>query len=346
MSDLFSPLTLRNLTLRNRVAMSPMCMYCAGADGRVTDWHVTHYLSRAIGGVGMIVTEATAVEPRGRISPHDLGLWEDGQIAPLTHLVQQVHAAGGAIGVQLAHAGRKAWSGTKGIGPERAVAPSPLAFDTDWREPEALDAADIDAMVAAWQAAARRAAAAGCDFVEIHGAHGYLIHEFLSPLANHRSDEYGGALLQRTKLLTEIVDAVRDVWPEEKPLLVRLSATDWVDGGLTVEDTVEIARRLKLHGVDLVDCSSGGMVPAQPPSVGPGYQVPLAAQVRQEAQIATSAVGLITAPEHADAIIRTGQADLVLLGRELLRHPYWPLDAARELGIEIKWPEQYRRGKR
>jgi len=346
MPDLFTPLTLRNLTLRNRVAMSPMCMYCAGTDGRVTDWHVTHYLSRAIGGVGMIVMEATAVEPRGRISPHDLGLWEDGQIAPLAHLVQQVHGAGSAIGVQLAHAGRKAWSSTKGIGPEGAIAPSPLAFDTDWQEPEALSTAEIDGVVAAWRAAAQRAAAAGCDFVEIHGAHGYLIHEFLSPLANRRDDEYGGSLLQRTHFLAEIVDAVRDVWPEEIPLLVRLSATDWVDGGLTVEDTVEISRRLKLHGVDLVDCSSGGVIPARPPAVGAGYQVPLAARIRQEAQIATSTVGLITAPEHADAIIRTGQADLVLLGRELLRHPYWPLDAARELGVEIEWPEQYQRGKR
>jgi len=344
--DLFAPFSLRSVELRNRIAMSPMCMYSAGTDGRVTDWHTAHYLSRAVGGVAMIVTEATAVEARGRISAGDLGLWDDDQVGPLTNLVRQTHAAGAAIGVQLAHAGRKAWSSSKGVGPLAAVAPSAQAFAAGWQTPRELATEDVPAVVEAWAAAAARAAAAGCDFVEIHGAHGYLVHEFLSPLSNHRTDGYGGSLSNRLRLLLEVVGAVRGVWPQERPLLVRLSATDWVEGGLAVADTVEIARHLGEAGVDLVDCSSGGNTPTPPRPIGPGYQVGFAARVREAAAVPTSAVGLITSAQQADTVIRTGQADVVMLGRELLRHPYWPLDAASRLGADITWPEQYARARR
>ena len=345
MPHLFSPLTLRGLTLRNRVMMSPMCMYSAAGDGRASDWHLAHYVARAIGGAGLLITEATAVEPRGRISAHDLGLWDDAQVDPLARIARAVHAEGAAFGVQLAHAGRKAWSADKGFGPERPVAPSPLPFADGWQTPAELAPADIDRLVSAWTAAAHRAEAAGLDVVEIHAAHGYLIHQFLSPLSNARSDEYGGALANRMRLLLRTVEAVRAAWPDDKPLFVRLSATDWTPGGLTVDDQVVVARELAARGVDLVDCSSGGNVPVAPPNLGPGYQVPFAAQIRREASVPTSAVGLITTPELADEVIRNGRADLVALGRELLRHPYWPLDAARTLGHDLDWPRQYRRAR-
>jgi 2,4-dienoyl-CoA reductase-like NADH-dependent reductase (Old Yellow Enzyme family) len=318
-------------------------MYSAGEDGLVTDWHLMHYAARAIGGVGLILTSATAVEARGRISQADLGLWDDAQVAPLARLVRLCQEQGAALGVQLAHAGRKAWSAQRGQGPETPIAPSPIPFADDWIVPRALSTTGIADLVAAFVAAAQRARTAGCDAVEIHAAHGYLLHEFLSPLSNRRSDEYGGALQNRSRLPLEVVEAVRAVWPEEKPLLVRVSATDWAAGGLTIEDQVQVARWLKERGVDLVDCSSGGIGPAAPPSVGPGYQVPLAERIRRQAGVGTIAVGLITRPEQADAIVRQGQADLVALGRELLRHPHWPLDAARVLGTEIAWPRQYRR---
>lgn len=345
MADLFTPLTLRGLTLRNRILMPPMCMYCADTDGIATDWHLSHYHARAQGGVGLIVTEATAVEPRGRISINDLGLWDDAQIAPFARIARLVHGEGAALGVQLAHAGRKAWSAERGFGPETPVAPSAVAYDETSKTPHALTLGEIDALVERWQAAAQRAQAAGLDVIEIHGAHGYLIHEFLSPLANHRDDAYGGDLPNRTRFLLRVVEAVRAVWPAEKPLFVRVSAHDWVDGGLTLDDTVVVARALREHGVDLVHCSGGGMAGARPPSVGPGYMIPFAERVRREASIPTAAVGLITAPELADAVIRNGQADLVALGRELLRHPHWALDAARALGRDIAWPRQYERGK-
>ena len=345
MPDLFSPLTLRDLTLRNRIVMSPMCMYSAGIDGLATDWHLAHYGARAIGGASLLITEATAVEARGRISTEDLGLWDDAQIEPLARVVRLVQAQGAVMAVQLAHAGRKAWSPERGKGPEPAVGPSALPFDEGWQTPRALSINEIEAVVAAWGAAAARALEAGFDAVEIHGAHGYLCHEFLSPLSNRRDDEYGGDLAGRSRFLLRVVEAVRQAWPQDRPLLVRISATDWVQGGLTVDDQVIVARELKARGVDLVDCSSGGAVPAVPPSVGPGYQVPFAAKIRREAGIATGAVGLISAPELAEEIVHNGRADLVVLGRQLLRHPYWPLDAARALGQDVAWPRQYERAR-
>lgn len=345
MPHLFSPLTLRELTLRNRIMMSPMCMYSAEGDGRATDWHLAHYVARAIGGVGLILTEATAVEARGRISVRDLGLWDDDQVEPLARLVRAVQAEGAAIGVQLAHAGRKAWSADRGYGPVVPIAASPLPFGDGWAIPGEASPAQIDDIVEAWRLAALRAEEAGLDVVEIHAAHGYLCHQFLSPLSNTRTDAFGDSLQNRMRFLLAVVDAVRQVWPEEKPLLVRVSATDWVDGGLVPADLVVVARELKARGVDLVDCSAGGSVPDAPVSLGPGYQVPFASKIRDEAGIATAAVGLIGTPELADEIVRNGRADVVALGRELLRHPYWPLDAARALGQEIDWPRQYRRAR-
>jgi NADPH2 dehydrogenase len=345
MPHLFSPLTLRRVTLRNRIMMSPMCMYSAAGDGLASDWHLAHLAARAVGGVGLLVTEATAVEARGRISENDLGLWNDAQVEPLARIVQLVHAEGAAIGVQLAHAGRKAWSGHKAHGPQTPVAPSAVPFDEGWGVPDELSPAEMERVISAWQTATIRAMAAGFDAVEIHAAHGYLNHQFLSPLSNHRTDEYGGPLANRMRFLLRVTEAVRAAWPEERPLLVRISATDWVEGGLTPDEQVIVARELKARGVDLVDCSSGGVVPAGPPDPGPGYQVLFAEQIRREAGIATAAVGLITTPELADELIRNGRADVVALGRELLRHPYWPLDAARILYHEIDWPRQYRRAR-
>jgi len=320
-------------------------MYSAGHDGLATDWHLAHYAARAAGGAGLLIVEATAVEPRGRISQNDLGLWDDAQVEPLARMARLVQAEGAAIGVQLAHAGRKAWSANKGHGPEQPVAPSPLPFDEEWQVPHELASVEIDQIVSAWQHAAVRAQAADLDLIEIHAAHGYLNHQFLSPLSNRRIDRYGGSLENRARLLYRVVEAVRHEWPEEKPLFVRVSATDWAEGGLVPDEVVAVARELQSLGVDLVDCSSGGLVPAAPPGIGPGYQVLFAEKVRREAEIATAAVGLITKPELADEIVRNGRADLVALGRELLRHPHWPLDAARTLGHEISWPRQYRRAR-
>jgi 2,4-dienoyl-CoA reductase-like NADH-dependent reductase (Old Yellow Enzyme family) len=343
MPHLFSSLALRGLTLRNRIVMSPMCMYTAADDGLLTDWHLAHYLSRAVGGVGLVILEATSVEPRGRISRGDLGLWSDRQVEPLEQLVRLIRETGAAVGIQLAHAGRKAWSADGGHGPEVPVAPSALPFGQGWSTPDELTSPDIDLIVAAWQSAAKRAAAAGFDVVELHAAHGYLAHQFLSPLSNHRTDQYGGSPKNRRRFLMRVTQAVRQVWPKDNPLFVRVSATDWVDGGFTPDDTVALAGELRALGVDLIDCSSGGAVPISPPHIGPGYQVPFAEKTRQEAAVLTAAVGLITTPELADEIVRNDRADLVAMGRELLRHPYWPLDAARALGHSVKWPRQYRR---
>lgn len=345
MPHLFSPLTLRGLTLRNRIVMAPMCMYSAAEDGRATDWHLAHYVARAAGGAGLILTEATAVEARGRISANDLGLWHDDQVEPMARLVRRVQAEGAAAGVQLAHAGRKAWSADRGHGLAVPVAPSPLPFDDGWAIPTEVSPAQIDGIVDAWRLATLRAEVAGFDLVEIHAAHGYLNHQFLSPLSNTRTDAYGGSLQNRMRFLLRVAGAVRKAWPEEKPLLVRVSATDWVEGGLVPDDTVLVARELQALGVDLIHCSSGGSVPDAPVKLGPGYQVPFAQKVRHEAGIATAAVGLITTPELADEVVRNGRADLVALGRELLRHPYWPLHAAHALGHEIGWPRQYRRAR-
>jgi 2,4-dienoyl-CoA reductase-like NADH-dependent reductase (Old Yellow Enzyme family) len=344
MSYLFSPLTLRGVTLRNRVAMSPMCMYSAGDDGCATDFHLTHIGARATGGVGLIITEATAVEARGRISTSDLGLWNDTQIEPLARIVRMCKSQGAAVCSQLAHAGRKAWTPTKGAGPAPAVAPSAIPFDSDWVVPHELTVAELDGIVAAYGAAARRAVRAGFDAVEVHGAHGYFLHQFLSPISNRRTDEYGGSLETRARMLLRVVDTVRAAFPDSQPLVVRLSCTDWTEGGVTIEDQIQVARWLKAHGVDLVDCSSGGSTP-QLPAVGPGYQVPFAERIRREAGVATMSVGLITSPEMAEEIVRNGRADVVAMGRELLRNPYWPLQAARALGHDLAWPKQYQRAK-
>jgi NADPH2 dehydrogenase len=344
MSQLFSPLILRGISLRNRIAMSPMCMYTAYEDGLATDWHMAHLAARAIGGVGLIITEATAVEARGRISVNDLGLWNDAQIDPLARIVRLCQSQGAAMCTQLAHAGRKAWTPRKGVGPAVPVAPSALAFDADWVTPQALEISDLDGIVDSFSSAAERAIAVGMNAVEIHAAHGYLLHEFLSPISNHRTDAYGGSLENRARLLFNVVDRVRKTWPEDRPILVRLSCTDWIDGGLVIEDQIQVARWLKERGVDLIDCSTGGISSIVPP-VGPGYQVTFAERIRREAGIPTMTVGLITAPEMAEEILRNGRADVVALGRELLRHPHWPLDAARTLGADIAWPKQYTRAK-
>jgi 2,4-dienoyl-CoA reductase-like NADH-dependent reductase (Old Yellow Enzyme family) len=344
MSQLFAPFTLRGTTFRNRIAMSPMCMYSAGEDGTPTDFHLAHLAARATGGVGLIITEATAVEPRARISTNDLGLWEDTQVEPLARIVRLCKAQGAAVCSQLAHAGRKAWTPTKGVGPLPAVAPSALPFDADWVVPHELTRSELDGIVSAYCAAAGRAVRAGFDAIEAHAAHGYFLHEFLSPISNRRTDEYGGSLENRARMLLRVVDTVRQALPESMPLLVRLSCTDWIGGGLTVDDQVQVARWLKAHGVDLLDCSSGGSTPQLPP-VGPGYQVPFSERIRREAGIPTMTVGLITTPEMAEEIVRNGRADVVALGRELLRNPYWPLHAARALGHDFTWPKQYLRAK-
>ncbi|HVO18158.1 MAG TPA: NADH:flavin oxidoreductase/NADH oxidase [Anaeromyxobacter sp.] len=353
-THLFAPLPLRSLTLRNRVAVSPMCQYSAGPDGRARDWHLVHLGARAAGGAGLVLTEATAVEPRGRISPADLGLWEDGQVEPLARIVRFIRGQGAAAGVQLAHAGRKGgvrppWEGGTPVpateGGWTPVGPSPLAFAPGHPVPEELDAAGVGGVVAAFVSAARRALEAGFQVVELHAAHGYLAHEFLSPLSNRRTDRYGGSFENRIRFLGELTSAVRAAWPEPLPLLVRLSATDWVEGGWTVEESVELARSLRARGVDLVDVSSGGLVPDARVPAGPGYQAAFAERIRRQAGMATGAVGLITTPEQADHAIRSGQADLVLLAREFLRDPHFPLRAARALGQEGPWPRQYLRGR-
>ncbi|MGE5672972.1 MAG: NADPH dehydrogenase NamA [Mycobacterium leprae] len=346
MSHLFEAFTQKAMTLRNRTVMAPMCMYSAGTDGIPNEFHMVHLGTRAIGGIGLIIVEATAVEPRGRISEGDLGLWNDQQAAAFKPIVDFVHKHGAKFSIQLAHAGRKAWSGTKAFGPEQPVAPSNLAYADGWNTPEALDQAGIDRVVAAFGAAAARAREIGCDSVEIHAAHGYLIHEFLSPLSNHRQDEYGGSLENRARLLKRVFQAVKAEFPADRPVWVRISATDWVEGGLDIEQSVALAKLMKEWGVDLVDCSTGGNSPLQKiTNLGPNYQVPFAERIRREVGIPTGAVGLITEAQQAEEIIISGKADVVLFARELLRNPYFPLQAAHLLGQEIAWPWQYERGK-
>lgn len=345
MSQLFQPFTQKSLTIRNRIVMAPMCMYSAGPDGVANEWHYVHLGTRAVGGVGMVIAEATAVEPRGRISTEDLGLWSDDQIPELARIGRFVKGHGAAWSIQLAHAGRKAWSSHKGVGPERAVAPSAIPFDSDWVVPEALDHAGIDRIVNAFGAAAARAEKAGCDSVELHAAHGYLTHEFLSPLSNHRTDEYGGSLENRARFLKRIYGAVKANFPSHKPVWVRISATDWVEGGWDIDQSVQLSHMMKEWGVDLVDVSSGANSPLQQIPLGPGYQVPFAERIRREVGIATGAVGLITDPHQAEEIVSSGKADLVLLARELLRNPYFALEAAHLLGAEVAWPKQYLRGR-
>src|SRR5712671_4154185 len=352
MAHLFDPISIRDLTFANRVFVSPMCEY-SSTDGYANDWHFVHLGSRAVGGAGLVLTEATAVLPEGRISPQDLGIWSEDHIEPLARIVRFIHEQGSVAGMQLAHAGRKAstyrpWEG-HGTVPEQAggwtkvVAPSGLAFADSYPLPGALTREGIEEVVAAFANAARRACTAGFRVIEIHAAHGYLIHEFLSPLSNQRHDQYGGTFENRTRLLREIVAAVRSSWPERAPLFVRISATDWVDGGWDLQQSVELARSLKHMGVDLIDCSSGGNLPHAKVPVGPGYQTPFAEQIRREANILTGAVGMITSPIQAQHILATGQADAVIIAREFLRDPYWPLRAARDLGQPISWPIQYLR---
>jgi len=352
MTHLFDPLAIRDITFANRVFVSPMCQY-SSTDGFASDWHFVHLGSRAVGGAGLVLTEATAVLPEGRISPQDLGIWKDDHIEPLARVVRFIHEQGSVAGMQLAHAGRKAstyapWAG-HGTVPEsnggwnNVVAPSALPFTDSYPMPRALSVDAINSIVSAFAAAARRACEAGFRVIEVHAAHGYLIHEFLSPLSNHRTDAYGGSFENRTRILREIVAAVRESWPEGAPLFVRISATDWIDGGWDIQQSVELARQLKGLGADLIDCSSGGNVPHAKIPVGPGYQTAFAEQIRREANILTGAVGMITSPIQAQHILATGQADAVIIAREFLRDPYWPLRAARELGQPISWPIQYLR---
>ena len=351
MGRLFQELTLRGVTIRNRVGVSPMCQY-SSTDGFASEWHVVHLGSRAVGGAGLVMVEATAVEARGRISPHDLGIWKDEHIEPLARVARNIEAHGAVAGIQLAHAGRKAstarpWEGGGPLPLEAGawppIGPSPIPFGAGYPVPSEASSADLAAVRAAFRASAERALAAGFRWLELHAAHGYLLHSFLSPLSNRRSDGYGGSFDQRIRFSIEVVREARAVWPERLPLAVRLSCTDWSDGGWSSDDSVELARRLKAEAVDLIDCSSGGSSPLAQVPIAPGYQVDFAHAVRRGADIATAAVGLITEPAQAEAIIAEERADLVLLGRAFLRDPYWALHAARALGEPAPVPPQYLR---
>ena len=350
---LLAPLTIRGVAFRNRIGVSPMCQY-SSTEGFVNDWHLVHLGSRAVGGAGLVLTEAAAVDPRGRISPSDLGIWDDQHVPGLQRLVSFIRAQGAAAGIQLAHAGRKAstappWEGGNAVPPGQGgwqpVAPSAEPFDAGSPMPDALDRDGLIEVAAAFRRAAARACAAGFQVIEIHAAHGYLLHEFLSPLTNHRTDEYGGSYDNRTRLLKRVCTAVREVWPADHPLFVRVSSTDWAEGGWRADDTVALAHHLSSVGVDLVDCSSGGIAPGIAVPSGPGYQVPFSQRIKDTTPMRTAAVGFITSPAQADQIIRNEQADMVLLGREMLRDPYWPLRAARALGHDVAWPNQYLRAK-
>lgn len=357
MTALFEPYTLRELTIPNRVWMPPMCQYSAAPRGPETgvptDWHFAHYAARATGGTGLIIVEATAVSAQGRISPYDLGIWNDAQVEAFRRITRFLTAQGTVPAIQLAHAGRKAsterpWKGGAPVGPDAhgwdSVAPSPLAFDDRHPAPAELTVDQIKDVVGQFAAAARRALAAGFEIAEVHGAHGYLINEFLSPHSNHRTDAYGGSYENRTRFALEVVDAVREVWPDDKPLFFRISATDWLeDGGWTADDTVRFAADLRAHGIDLLDVSTGGNASGARIPTAPGYQVPFAARVRNETALPVAAVGLITDVEQAEKILANGEADAVLLGRELLRNPSWARHAARELGGEVRVPDQYHR---
>jgi 2,4-dienoyl-CoA reductase-like NADH-dependent reductase (Old Yellow Enzyme family) len=355
MAHLFEPLRIRGVELPHRILVSPMCQY-SSIDGRAQDWHLVHLGSRAVGRAAAVLAEATAVTPDGRISPADLGLWSDDHIGPLRRALTFVEAQGAVPGIQLAHAGRKAstrepWKGGSPLSVEEGgwipiVAPSAIAFNQGYQVPQALTSAEIAAIVAAFAAAAKRAQAAGARIIELHAAHGYLLNSFLSPLSNQRNDDYGGSFRNRTRLVCEVVTAVRSVWPDQYPLFMRISATDWIEGGWTIEDSVALAKAVKTLGVDLIDCSSGGVAPQARIPVAPGYQVGFAERIRREAEVLTGAVGMISEPTQADAIIRSGQADVVFLARQFLRDPYWPLIAARTLGHDLKWPPQYERAKR
>jgi 2,4-dienoyl-CoA reductase-like NADH-dependent reductase (Old Yellow Enzyme family) len=348
--DLLSPLTIRGVTFRNRIVMSPMCQYVA-KDGFADDWHLVHLGSRASGGAALVIVEATAVVPEGRITPGDLGIWSDAHIEPLARIAKFVHSQGAVAGIQIAHAGRKAscdlpWNGgagllTKEAGGWPVVGPSAIAFDEGYPVPKELDAAGIDNVVVAFEAATKRALAAGFRVIEIHAAHGYLLHEFLSPLSNQRTDQYGGSLENRMRLVLRIATTVRALTPAELPVFVRISATDWAEGGWDADQSVTLAGKLKELGVDLIDVSTGGLVPKARIPVGKGYQTPFARKIRDEVGMMTGAVGLITDPHDANEIVTGGDADLVLLARELLREPYWAIKAQQALGGAETWPISY-----
>lgn len=354
MAHLFSTLRLRGLDFRNRIFVSPMCQY-SSTEGLPNDWHLVHLGSRAVGGAALVMVEASAVSPAGRISPTDSGLWSARHADAFRPIANFIKAQGAVPAIQLAHAGRKAstdvpWRGGGPIesaaGGWRPLAPSALPFAPGHLVPMALTPAEIDTVVEEFATATRHALAAGFEVVELHMAHGYLLHEFLSPLSNRRTDDYGGAFVNRARLPLRVARAMRELWPAHLPLFVRISATDWVEGGWDLEQSINLAAELKNLGVDLVDCSSGGLVADAKIPAGPGFQVPFAAEIRKRVGIATGAVGLITQPAQAEDIIATGQADVVLLARELLRDPYWPLHAAKQLGVDVSWPVQYLRAKR
>lgn len=350
---LFQPLKIRSVEFKNRITVSPMCMY-SSEDGFSNNWHLVHLGSRAVGGAGLVISEATAVAPEGRITGDDLGIWKDEHVAGLKQITAFLEEQGSVPGIQLAHAGRKAsttspWKGGKFVSEEdggwQTVAPSAIAFNEENPSPSALDSDGIKKLIADFREAAKRALEAGFKVAEIHAAHGYLLHQFLSPLSNKRSDDYGGSFQNRSRLVLEVTRAVRSVWPEDLPLFVRISATDWVDGGWNEDESVKLAKLLKENGVDLIDCSSGGLVPHARIPVKKKYQVGFAERIKTEANILTGAVGLITEAEEAEEILSNGQADLILLARELLRNPYFPLEAAEKLGANVQWPPQYERAK-
>lgn len=353
MSILFSPLSIGEVTFKNRIVVSPMCQYSA-QDGFANDWHLVHLGSRAVGGAGLIIVEATSITPEGRISPEDLGIWKDEHIPELKRITNFIHQHGAIAGVQLSHAGRKAgssspWNGSTQLSLEeggwQTLAPSAIAFNSNNRPPIALDKQGIERIINSFKAAAERALEAGFQLIEVHAAHGYLINEFLSPLSNQRQDEYGGSFENRIRLLLEVVQAIREVWPESYPLFIRISATDWVENGWQIEDSVNLSKILKANEVDLIDCSSGGVIPGVKIPLVPGYQSPLAEEVRKNADILTATVGLITEPEQAEQILQDGKADLILFARESLRNPYFPLIFAQKLNDEVDWPLQYERAK-
>ncbi len=354
MSSLFQPLTIRSVVLKNRLVISPMCQY-SSRDGFANDWHLVHLGSRAVGGAALVFTEATAVSPEGRITHHDLGIYKDEHVAFLQRIARFIEAQNAVPAMQLAHAGRKAshrrpWEGGAALeedeDPWLTQAPSALPYREEEPRPHELSKEEIKKIIADFRQAALRAQQAGFRVLELHGAHGYLLHEFLSPLSNHRSDAYGGSFENRIRFVVELVEETRKVWSEERPLFIRISATDWVEGGWTVEESVELCRILKTKGVDLVDCSSGGNSPGQKIPVGPLYQTPFAERIKKETGMMTAAVGLITTAQQAEEIVRRGQADLVFMARQLLREPYFPLHAARELGVDLPWPAQYERAKK
>lgn len=353
MSVLLSPLSVKDITFRNRITISPMCQY-SSVDGFATDWHLVHLGSRAVGGAGLIIQEATAVSPEGRISIDDLGIYHEQHISKLKDIVAFIHEHGAVAGIQLAHAGRKAscaapWNGGRQLdlkdGGWQPVAPSPVAFNAGERLPRELDAEGIKKVIDDFKTAAQRAVQVGYKVVEIHAAHGYLIHQFLSPLSNQRKDHYGGSFENRIRLLMEVVRAVQSVWPENLPLFVRISATDWAEQGWDIAEAVQLAERLKKEGVDLIDCSSGGLVAHAKIPLGPGYQVRFAERIKKETGILTGAVGLITGVHQSEEILQQGKADLILLARTSLREPYFALHAAHILGDDITWPKQYQRAK-